>query len=404
VHAFYRDKLVRFHSSLIEPSKQQDEGRELLTTTFAFNMTSFHIIGDTFVDLVCFLKCSFPEPGGDAELQDPVKTIAGGSGLNTSTHLQSLLRYRNSSCLQTNLPSVSLYTVFNPEDDYGKLITNHSAQHSLNLVNCRSQDSTASTGHCLAIVADQERSFMTHRGCIAEFAPNHVKIQPIIACSGPIHLHIAGYYNMPLFWNDALLETLTLIRQERDRNQKISTISMVPQHDASGQWDGGIDRLISSCLDFILLNTLEARRIIGRNNLSTTPGDHEMIDRLDEWMMNYSKRLGRKTIIVVTRGPNGAIAFGNGQILAELERSVDVPVIDPTGAGDAFAAGFIEGIWAWQAENQMVNDDAIWPQAAIEQGLMWGCATGTASVQIKGASVPADYSTILSIFNTQKGP
>ena len=59
---------------------------------------SVSIIGDAFADLFCFLGDSaLPKPGGDARLTQPIRTVAGGSGLNTATHLSSLGRSRSAA-------------------------------------------------------------------------------------------------------------------------------------------------------------------------------------------------------------------------------------------------------------------------------------------------------------------
>ena len=361
-------------------------------------MASFCIIGDAFVDLLCFLtNNAFPEPGGDAELKDPVKALAGGSGINTCTHLQSMLRL-------TQGQSVFLYTALNPEDDYGRLLLTHAEQHGFHLINCRPQHaSTASTGHCLAIVADRERSFMTHRGCMAEFSPHDITVQRMMLDhdddEGPLHIHVAGYYNMPHFWNGTLAKVLCQLRNDRQHLlNKATVISLVPQHDASGQWDGGIDFVIESCLDFLVLNLLEATRIMRRRRGVPVVDDNE--PELDE-VLRFYQRLSPTVIVVVTRGAKGAVAFSNGQVLAELSESVAVEVEDPTGAGDTFVAGFLQGIWAWKKDHDAMNDTG-WPRAAIRAGLRLGCAYGTASVQIKGASIPADESQVSMILERQK--
>jgi sugar/nucleoside kinase (ribokinase family) len=381
-------------------------------------MATFHIIGDAFVDLFCFLKAgAFPEPGGDAELTDPVQALAGGSGVNTATHLQSLCSRRHNNNDTTTLSTtrrVSLYTSFHPHDDYGAILASHAHQQGFRLINCRQPTSMASTGHCLAIVTENERSFMTHRGCIAEFSPESVDIQPIVHHQNDsVHIHVAGFYNMPLFWNDRLKNLLLRIRQERLKLNvdNCTLMSLVPQHDASNQWDGGLDDIVSSsCLDLLILNELEAKSIVARGSRlqaseTTTTASTTNIQQetnLDDWI-DYFTRLSSKTIFVITRGKDGAVAFYNGKIIAELAQSAKVNVVDPTGAGDAFTGGFIEGLWAWKVEHDRVDDnDFEWPLPAVEYALMRGCAAGSAVVQIRGASVPVPDNHVQQILDLQK--
>jgi len=57
-------------------------------------------------------------------------------------------------------------------------------------------------------------------------------------------------------------------------------------------------------------------------------------------VISFSKQLGK--LIVITRGEKGSIAIKNNE-LAECEIKKDLKIVDLTGAGDLFAAGFLHG-------------------------------------------------------------
>ena len=57
-------------------------------------------------------------------------------------------------------------------------------------------------------------------------------------------------------------------------------------------------------------------------------------------MVNFSKQLGK--LIVLTRGENGAIAI-KGEDVVECGVQKNLEIVDLTGAGDLFAAGFLHG-------------------------------------------------------------
>jgi sugar/nucleoside kinase (ribokinase family) len=57
-------------------------------------------------------------------------------------------------------------------------------------------------------------------------------------------------------------------------------------------------------------------------------------------VINFSKKL--KKLIVITRGEKGAIAI-NGEEVVESGIKKDLKIVDLTGAGDLFAAGFLHG-------------------------------------------------------------
>ena len=57
-------------------------------------------------------------------------------------------------------------------------------------------------------------------------------------------------------------------------------------------------------------------------------------------VISFCKQLGR--IIVITRGEKGSIAITKNEII-ECESKKNLNIVDLTGAGDLFAAGFLHG-------------------------------------------------------------
>lgn len=80
------------------------------------------------------------------------------------------------------------------------------------------------------------------------------------------------------------------------------------------------------------MNDLEANRILRRGRGITV--DHSDT-KVDEWISFFSS-LNSSVRTIVTMGSEGAIAFQNGHMLASITPAINVDVIDPTGAGDAF--------------------------------------------------------------------
>ena len=62
-------------------------------------------------------------------------------------------------------------------------------------------------------------------------------------------------------------------------------------------------------------------------------------DKFEE-VLNFSKKLDR--LVVITRGEKGAVAI-NGDKIFESDIQKKVKIVDLTGAGDLFAAGFLHG-------------------------------------------------------------
>ena len=57
-------------------------------------------------------------------------------------------------------------------------------------------------------------------------------------------------------------------------------------------------------------------------------------------VIDFSKQLNK--LIVITRGEKGAVAI-NGEEIFESDIKKNLKVVDLTGAGDLFAAGFLHG-------------------------------------------------------------
>ena len=58
-------------------------------------------------------------------------------------------------------------------------------------------------------------------------------------------------------------------------------------------------------------------------------------------VINFSKQLNKN--IIVTRGEKGAVAI-KGEEVFECEAEKNLEIKDLTGAGDLFAAGYLDGI------------------------------------------------------------
>ena len=82
-----------------------------------------------------------------------------------------------------------------------------------------------------------------------------------------------------------------------------------------------------------------------KNKLDITfANEQEIMSLIDaksfDEVINFSKSLGK--IIVLTRGEKGAVAI-NGDEVVECDVKQGLKIVDLTGAGDLFAAGFLHG-------------------------------------------------------------
>ena len=84
--------------------------------------------------------------------------------------------------------------------------------------------------------------------------------------------------------------------------------------------------LVKEKLDIIFANEQEIMSLIDTNNF----GD----------VITFAKSLGK--ILIITRGDKGAVAI-NGQQVFNCSAEKGLKIVDLTGAGDLFAAGFLHG-------------------------------------------------------------
>ena len=84
--------------------------------------------------------------------------------------------------------------------------------------------------------------------------------------------------------------------------------------------------LVKNKLDITFANEQEITSLIDAKNF--------------EEVINFSKQLGK--LMVLTRGENGAIAI-KGNDIVECGIQKNLKIVDLTGAGDLFAAGFLQG-------------------------------------------------------------
>ena len=91
-------------------------------------------------------------------------------------------------------------------------------------------------------------------------------------------------------------------------------------------------------------------------------------------------------LVVITLGSQGAIAVDRAQWWFQPTRPR--PVVDTTGCGDAFAAGFLFG---WCGSHD------------VRRGLVYGCACGAAAVGQVGGSSPIAVEEINACMRRNEG-
>ena len=171
------------------------------------------------------------------------------------------------------------------------------------------------TGTCLILVTpDSERTMCTFLGTAGKINENDVNTDAIKKSE---IIFLEGY-----LWDEG--------EPKKAFDKAISCANKVAM-SLSDQFC--VDRHKTHFLDLV------------KNKLDITfANEQEIISLIDaktfDEVINFSKKL--KKLLVITRGEKGAIAI-NGDEVVECGVKKNLKIVDLTGAGDLFAAGFLHG-------------------------------------------------------------
>ena len=172
------------------------------------------------------------------------------------------------------------------------------------------------TGTCLILVTpDSERTMCTFLGTAGKINENDVDVN---AVKNSKITFLEGY-----LWDEGDPKTAfdKAIQNSNKVAMSLSDLFCVERHKPHF-----LD-LVKNKLDITFANEQEIMSLIDTKNF-------------DE-VVSFSKNL--KKLIVLTRGEKGSIAI-NGDEVVECGINKNLKIVDLTGAGDLFAAGFLHGI------------------------------------------------------------
>ncbi len=177
-----------------------------------------------------------------------------------------------------------------------------------------------STGHCLILVTpDAQRSMNTYLGAAVEFGPDD--IAPEIVQQSTI-TYLEGYlFDKPSA--QRAFEKAARLAHEASRrvSMTLSDVFCVSRHR-----DAFLN-LIYNNIDILFANENELKELYKSADLMSSLNDARQ----------------HADIVVATRGEKGAIVVSKNRT-CEIAACSNVKVIDTTGAGDLFAAGFLYGL------------------------------------------------------------
>jgi sugar/nucleoside kinase (ribokinase family) len=171
------------------------------------------------------------------------------------------------------------------------------------------------TGTCLILVTpDSERTMCTFLGTAGKISENDISSDAIKKSE---IIFLEGY-----LWDEGEPKKAfdKAINNANKVAMSLSDLFCVDRHKPH------FLNLVKNKLDITFANEQEITSLIEAKNF--------------EEIINFSKKLNR--LVVVTRGEKGAVAI-NGNEVVENGIQKNLKIIDLTGAGDLFAAGFLHG-------------------------------------------------------------
>ena len=274
-------------------------------------------IGNAIVDVICKVGESFLSENNLAKstmkLVDETEfkkllsnlnieeTMAGGSVANSIVGLSQL-----------GNPVSFIGKVNNDElgDKYEKSLVSEKVKYCY-----QKKEETIPTGTCLILITpDSERTMCTFLGIAGKVSDKDIDEN---AVKNSELVFLEGY-----LWDEG---------EPRNAFNKAINVSKKTAMTLSDKFC--VDRhkksfldLVNNKLDITFANELEILSLIDAKNF-------------DE-VISFSKQIGK--LIVITRSEKGSLAIQKNKVI-ECDSKKDLKIVDLTGAGDLFAAGFLHG-------------------------------------------------------------
>ena len=291
-------------------------------------------------------------PGQGIALIDEIRITAAGTAAGTSVDLAKL------GCNVTAVGAVG-------NDEMGSILIGSLNRYGINTKYMVRKDGVQTSGTMLPIRPNGERPALHVMGSNAHLTFADMP-QEIIASAD--FVHVAGFYLMPKFDGDDTVKTLKLAKDG----------GAVTTMDILGVKQDDMARKILPCmpyLDFFMPNLEEAEMITGLKD--------------PEQMCQFFLNAGAKHVIL-KMGARGSFLLGAEEMRVRMP-AFKVKVIDTTGCGDAWSAGFIAGL----ARKMSLEESALLGSA---------CGSLVASGLGSDAGIVDFTSTMEFIKNTERLP
>ncbi|MDB2358871.1 adenosine kinase [Candidatus Pelagibacter bacterium] len=303
-------------------------------------------IGNAIVDVICKVDDSFIEQNNltkstmklinEIEFKKLLssltieQTISGGSVANSIVGLAQL---------GNNVGFIGKVN----NDELGQKYEDGLLKDNVKYLYSKKNESIA-TGTCLILITpDSERTMCTFLGTAGKIDENDIDIKTIKSSDITF---LEGY-----LWDEGAPKKAfeKAINNSNKVAMSLSDLFCVERHKDQ------FLNLVKNKLDIIFANEQEILSLVENNSFDNA--------------ISFLKSLNKN--IVITRGEKGAVAIYKDEVF-ECDAKKDLQIVDLTGAGDLFAAGYLHG---------MIN------KMSIKESLIKGTELSSKIIQKIGARI-----------------
>ena len=200
------------------------------------------------------------------------------------------------------------------DDDLGQKYEDGLKKENVKYFYSKKKESLA-TGTCLILITpDSERTMCTFLGTAGKINNNDVDTNSV---KNSEMIFLEGY-----LWDEGDPKSAfdKAINNSNKVSMSLSDLFCVERHKSE------FLNLVKNKLDITFANEQEMTSLIDAKNFAE--------------VINFGKEL--KKTIIITRGEKGSVAINKGMV-TECESKKNLKILDLTGAGDLFAAGYLHG-------------------------------------------------------------
>ncbi len=237
------------------------------------------------------------------------------------------------------------------KDIFGDFLKENLEKEGVDISKISVSDRFETSKTIIILTPSEDRRYIHTPGANADFSIDDIDFDYV---SQAKVLYVGGYGVLSKLSEDSLTRLFKFAKEQN----LVTVLDVIIPHTEIN-WINKCQQVLKFT-DFFLPNTDEARIITGQVN----PGKQA------EEMLKYNSEMA----VIITMGKEGSLTRTKDKVIRASAYKVEV--IDPSGGGDAFAAGFIFGVMDdWELEKTVKLASAMGASAGRKMGTTAGVFT-----------------------------